>query len=151
MSRIDPTGEIAIPVIVYYGAAALVGAVIANNTARGGSKGKSSDDPFGGATGASSSSGATSKTTEQCPPDTPCDPPVGTQCWSMDVDSTPHRTIDYLGTKLGKRDTHVHIYEMQRVGTNCWWKKLGGYALDYAPSPMSPCTSYASWVNQPIH
>lgn len=86
-----------------------------------------------------------------CPPEQPCDPPIGTQCWSMDVDSTSHRIIDYLGTKLGKRDTHVHIYEMQKVGTNCWWKKLGGYALDYAPSAISACVSYPSWVAQPIH
>ncbi|KAF4513862.1 UNVERIFIED_CONTAM: hypothetical protein B566_EDAN016757 [Ephemera danica] len=53
LSRIDPTGEFAIPVIVYYGAVALVVAVIANNAGRGGSKGKGSDDPFGGAAGAS--------------------------------------------------------------------------------------------------
>lgn len=69
LSRIDPTGEIAIPVIVYYGAAALVGAVIANNAARGGSKGKGADDPFGGATGARSSSGTKSKSKAMCDDD----------------------------------------------------------------------------------
>ena len=60
LSSIDPTGEIVIPVFVYYGAAALVGAIIAN-AARGGSKGKRSDDPFDGATGARPSSGTSSK------------------------------------------------------------------------------------------
>ena len=88
---------------------------------------------------------------ETCPPEQSCDPPVGTLCWSIDINSTAHKTKDYFGIKLGKRSSHVHLYEMQKIGENCWWKKLGGYALDHAPTSIRSCLSYSSWTSQPIH
>lgn len=74
-----------------------------------------------------------------------CDPPEGTMCWTLDVNSTPHKTKDMFGTNVGKRDTHVHLYKMNKAPSGCIWNRAGNWAYDYAPTNIKPCESYPSW------
>ncbi|MCU7869352.1 MAG: hypothetical protein KZQ98_12595 [Candidatus Thiodiazotropha sp. (ex Lucinoma borealis)] len=85
---------------------------------------------------------------DACTDDPECDPPEGTICSQFDSGGVPHKTKDFDGKSVGKQRNHVHIWQMNKAPTGCYWNKMTKVTLNYTPVNARACSSYPSWVAQ---
>lgn len=86
---------------------------------------------------------------EECE-DEECDPPAGTVCSVFHLDSTPHKSTDIDGNKVGRISSHVHTYQMNKTPSGCMWnkRKSAKHTFNYTPIDALPCSTYPSWASQ---